>query len=69
MIRYLQINIHLGLVKVQIPANIMISNSLLINIAMFDILSSDGICQKCELNNYFEREVQLEVPENISPAM
>jgi len=47
----------------------MISNSLLINIAMFDILSSDGICQKCELNNYFQREVQLEVPENISPAM
>ena len=47
----------------------MISNALLINIAMFDILSSNGICQICELNNYFEREVLLEIPENISPAM
>ena len=53
MIRYLQINIHLGLIKLQIPANILLNNNLLVNIAMFDILSEDGICNRCELSNYF----------------
>jgi hypothetical protein len=69
MIRYLQINIHLGLVKVAIPANIMNNNALLINIAMFDILSGDGICKRCELNKYFAMEKNQEIPENLTPAM
>lgn len=56
MIRYLQIVIHIGLIELQIPANVLLNNNLLINIAMFDVLSEGGICKKCELKNYFEED-------------
>ena len=36
------------------PANIMISNSLLIQVAQFDVLSNEGICSQCDIYQYFE---------------
>ena len=56
MIRYLQVVIHIGLIELQIPANVLLNNNLLINIAMFDVMSEEGICKKCELKNYFEED-------------
>ena len=53
MIRTLQIAVHLGLVNINLPANVLMTNYNLIQIAMLDVLSSDGICEKCDAHQYF----------------
>jgi hypothetical protein len=36
-----------------LPANVMMLNKILLNVAMYDVVSEDGICSTCEVKNYF----------------
>ena len=54
MLRYLQLIVHLQLIGIPIPGLVMKSNSAWVQIAYFDVLSEDGICSACEMDQYFE---------------
>ena len=52
-LRSLQIIVHLSLFNIILPANVMIMNELLLQVAMYNVLSEDGMCSTCEIKNYF----------------
>ena len=71
MLRSLQIIVHLPLFKINFPANVMVMTSILIEVAMFDILGEKKICSFCNVADYFEfdqgeiSEHQGEIPQQI----
>jgi hypothetical protein len=48
-LRSLQIIVHFALLKIILPANVMMINMILVQVAMYDILTEDGICSTCEI--------------------
>lgn len=54
LLRYLQLAVHLQLIGIPVPAIVMMSNSAWVQVSQFDILSGDGICEQCELPQYFD---------------
>jgi len=56
LLRYLQLVVHLQLIGIPVPAIVMMSNSAWVQVSQFDILSGDGICEQCELPQYFDLE-------------
>jgi hypothetical protein len=52
-LRSLQILVHVPLFSIILPANVMMLNKILLNVAMYDVVSEDGLCATCEVKNYF----------------
>jgi hypothetical protein len=67
MLRTLQIIVHIPLFALNLPANVMMMESILINTAMFDVFAHKKICSFCDLSEYFEFDLSqiLEISEKM----
>jgi hypothetical protein len=46
--------VHLPLFMLNMPANFMMMNSILINVAMLDVFGHEKVCSFCNLSEYFK---------------
>lgn len=48
------------LINIVFPTNLVMTSSILINLAQFDILEEDGICDVCQISIFFHENSERE---------
>ena len=48
------------LINIVFPTNLIMISSILINLAQFDILEEDGICDVCQISMFFDENSERE---------